>query len=69
MKMLWMATSPKIQIFSSDMKRTYIMPALQVNEAQVNNMMAVSLRTENADPNAEVLTKEDTGWSIWNDEE
>ncbi|MBR4187740.1 MAG: hypothetical protein IKO60_07270 [Bacteroidaceae bacterium] len=51
------------------MKKIYVMPALQVNEAQVNNMMAVSLRTENADPNAEVLTKEDTGWSIWNDEE
>ena len=51
------------------MKKIYVMPALQVNEAQVNNMMAVSRRTENADPNAEVLTKEDTGWSIWNDEE
>lgn len=68
MKMLWMATSPKIQIFSSDMKRTYIMPALQVNEAEVQNIIAVSIQNGNADPSAEVLTKEDAAWEIWGDD-
>lgn len=52
------------------MKKIYVMPALQVNEAQVNNMMAVSLINSQADPNAEVLTKEEgMGWEIWDDEE
>ncbi len=45
------------------------MPALQVNEAQVNNMMAVSLMSGSADPKAEVLTKEDNSWDIWGDGE
>lgn len=43
------------------------MPAMQVNEAEVINMMAVSLMGGNADPNAEVLTKEDNSWDIWDD--
>ena len=51
------------------MKKTYMMPAVQVNEAEVVNMMAVSLLNDNADPNAEVLTKEDDNWAIWSDEE
>jgi len=51
------------------MKKTYMMPAVQVNEAEVVNMMAVSLLNDNADPNAEVLTKEDDNWEIWSDEE
>ena len=51
------------------MTKIYEMPALQVSEAQVQNLMAVSLLNGNADPNAEVLTKEDTGWEIWNDSE
>ena len=51
------------------MKKTYMMPALQVNEAQAENMMAVSLIDNNANPNAEVLTKEDNNWEIWSDEE
>ena len=45
------------------------MPALQVNEAEVINMMAVSILNGNADPNAEVLTKEDNSWDIWNEDE
>ena len=44
-----------------------MMPAVQVNEAEVINMMAVSLMDGNADPNAEVLTKEDNNWDIWDD--
>jgi hypothetical protein len=54
--------------FLSNMKKTYMMPAVQVNEAQVQNMMAVSLKDGSADPNAEVLTKEDNSWDIWGEE-
>ena len=49
--------------------KTYIMPAMQVNEAEVINMMAVSLMGGSADPNSEVLTKEDQDWDFWGDEE
>ena len=51
------------------MKKPYMMPAVQVNEAEVVNMMAVSLLNDNADRNGEVLTKEDDNWAIWSDEE
>lgn len=51
------------------MKKIYVMPALHVSEAQVSNMIAVSLINSQADPNAEVLTREDSGWDIWGDEE
>ena len=46
-----------------------MMPALQVNEAEVQNIVAVSLQDGNADPNAEVLTKENNSWDIWNEDE
>lgn len=51
------------------MKKIYIMPALQVSEAQVYNMIAVSLKGGDADPNSEVLTKEDVKWDMWGDSE
>lgn len=48
--------------------KKYIIPAMQVNEAQVeSNMLVVSLVDGNADPNAEVLTKEDNSWDMWGD--
>ena len=47
------------------MEKTYIMPALQVNEAEIQDMVAVSLQGGKADPEAEVLAKEDTSWDIW----
>ena len=50
------------------MKKTYILPAVQVNEAEVINMMAVSLIDGSADPNGEVLTKEDNSWDLWGEE-
>ena len=55
--------------FLGNMNKTYMVHAMQVNEAEVINMMAVSLQDGNADPNAEVLTKENTGWEIWDDNE
>ena len=50
------------------MKKTYMMPAVQGSEAEAENMMAVSLLNDNADPNGEVLTNEDKSWSVWDDE-
>lgn len=48
--------------------KKYISPALQVNEAQVASMMAVSLMDTPADKDSEVLTKENnTDWNIWED--
>ena len=46
-----------------------MMPALQVSEAQVQNMMAVSLQDGSADPDKPVLTKENNSWDLWNDNE
>lgn len=57
----------KTRNISSNMK-TYIIPALQVNEAQAQNMMAVSLLDGGADSSKEVLTKEDDNWDFWGDE-
>ena len=51
------------------MKKTYMKPALQVNEAQVINMMAVSLQDGNADSSADVLSKEDNACDLWDSEE
>ena len=57
----------KTRNISSNMK-TYIIHALQVNEAQAHNMMAVSLLDGGADSSKEVLTKEDDNWDFWGDE-
>ncbi len=51
------------------MKKIYSAPASLVNEAEVMNIMAVSIMDGNADPNAEVLTKENSDWKIWEDED
>ncbi|MBO4840612.1 MAG: hypothetical protein J5524_05890 [Bacteroidaceae bacterium] len=51
------------------MKKIYCTPVSLVNEAEVQNIMAVSLMDGNADPNAEVLTKENSDWKIWEDED
>lgn len=51
------------------MKKTYMMPALQISEAQIQNMMAVSLHDDSADPSKPVLTKENSAWDVWGDEE
>lgn len=49
------------------MKKIYMTPAVQVNETQVQNLMAVSLLEGNADPDTEVLSKEDAEWTIWDE--
>jgi hypothetical protein len=45
------------------------MPAMQVIEAEVTNMMALSLQSGNADANSEVLTKEGQDWDIWDNKQ
>ena len=49
------------------MKKSYIIPSQIVCELHANNVMAVSLVDGNADPDAEVLTKENTDWDFWDD--
>ena len=51
------------------MKKTYLMPALQVEEAQAAPMLAESL-TINSDTTvdgSQALTKEEAAWDIWED--
>lgn len=51
------------------MKKTYINPALKVEEAQAVQMLAESLAINDdttVDGN-QALTKEDSAWDIWNE--
>lgn len=50
------------------MKKRYIVPSQFAVELQANNMMALSLYG-NADPDGEVLTKENDDWELWDDED
>jgi hypothetical protein len=52
------------------MKKAYLMPALQVEEAQAAQMLAESLAINNdvTVDGSQALTKEDTAWDIWGDE-
>ena len=52
------------------MKKTYLIPALKVEEAEVVNMLAESLVIdgETTVDGGEALTKE-SSWKIWSDEE
>lgn len=52
------------------MKKTYLIPAVQVEEAMAAQMLAESL---SINPNTPVnggnaLTKEDNSWDIWDEE-
>ncbi len=52
------------------MKKTYLMPALQVEEALAAQMLAESLTiSDTTVDGSAALTKEDSDWSIWGDEE
>jgi len=50
------------------MKKTYIVPQVEIMDVMAEQMMAISLWEEPADPKGEVLTKEDNGWDIWGEE-
>ena len=51
------------------MKKMYLMPAMQVEEAQASQMLAESLAINNDTTvdGGEALTKEEISWDIWND--
>ena len=52
------------------MNKTYIIPAMQVEEALAAQMLAESLSISETPVNgSEALTKEDNSWNIWGDEE
>lgn len=51
------------------MKKTYLMPAMQVEEAQAAQMLAESLKISNTTVDgSQALSKEDTSWDIWGEE-
>ena len=52
-----------------NMKKTYLKPNLKSETALASQMMAVSIQDGNADPDKPVLSKEDAGWEIWDDDE
>ena len=48
------------------MKKTYIIPAMQAEEAQAAQMLAESLSISNSTVDgSQALTKEDDAWDIW----
>lgn len=50
--------------------KKYICPAIEINEAQMTNMLAESLIISDTTVDGEnALTKEDDSWHIWDDEE
>jgi hypothetical protein len=56
--------------FKIDMKKTYLIPALQEGEAQAIQMLAESLQISNDTVSgSEALTKEDGAWEIWDEDE
>ena len=51
------------------MKKTYMIPAMQVEEAQATQMLAESLKVSDTTVDgSQALTKEDQ-WDIWGEEE
>jgi hypothetical protein len=56
--------------FLSNMKKSYLIPALSIEEAQATQMLAESLaiNSDTTVDGGDALTKEDNGWDIWNAE-
>lgn len=52
------------------MKKTYLIPAMQVEEAEAAQMIAESLKIANSTlDGSEALTKEYSGWNIWDQDD
>lgn len=47
------------------MKKIYSTPAVEITEVAVEQVLALSLKQQPADPNEDVLTKENDDWNIW----
>ena len=55
---------------AATMKKTYIIPAMQAEEAQATQMLAESLGISDTPVDGgSALTKENDDWNIWSDEE
>lgn len=52
------------------MNKTYIVPAIQAEEAQAAQMLAESLaiNPDTTVDGSDALTKEDSSWDIWREE-
>ena len=51
------------------MKKTYLMPALQVEEAMAAEMLALSLPINDDEVDGgSALTKEDDAWDVWGED-
>ena len=52
------------------MKKSYLIPALSIEEGQATQMLAESLaiNSDTTVDGGDALTKEDNGWDIWNAE-
>ena len=52
------------------MKKTYMIPAMQAEEAQATQMLAESLGISDTPVNGDsALSRENVDWNIWSDEE
>jgi len=52
------------------MKKTYISPAIEMNEALATQMLAESLGISDTPVDGgQALTKEDDDWDIWSEED
>lgn len=47
------------------MKKNYIAPAMQINETQVCNMMAVSLEIHDTEVDGSTALSKEEDWNIW----
>ncbi len=50
------------------MKKTYLIPAMQVELAMASQMLAGLTISDTTVDGSNALTKEDTSWDIWNEE-
>lgn len=52
------------------MKKTYLMPVMQVEKAEAAQMLAESLTINSGTTvdGSQALTKEDNAWDIWDDD-
>ena len=49
-------------------KKTYIVPAMQVDETEIEGVLAMSIQMSNESGNEE-YAKEDNSWALWDNEE
>lgn len=50
------------------MKKTYMAPAVEINETMTCQMMALSIQDGSAD-SSDALVKKESDWDMWGDDE